>query len=194
MTGPISDGSVTQGGDTLLRVAVAGAAALHYQVVNGKMSGGKRIVCGGEVFGLARARLMLQQANSDVGDFQLLLTLVSKRIQGLPLWKAAVDHLWARGRDQTLQWSHIRRWSLLYDSLGPNRCTRWCNNQVYCLIQLVITCVIKYDLPNLLTERFSHDHEGSGCPEPPFLISLPLGIVQIEGPFIGCHHHGYGCP
>lgn len=69
MVGPISDGSVTQGRDTLLGVAVTGAAALHYQVINGKMLGGKRFVCSGEVFGLARTRLTPQQANSDVGDF-----------------------------------------------------------------------------------------------------------------------------
>lgn len=69
MVGPISDGLVTQSGDTLLGVAITGAAALHDQVVNGKMSGGKVFACSGEVFGLARARLVLQQADSDVGDF-----------------------------------------------------------------------------------------------------------------------------
>lgn len=93
MVGPISDGLVAQSGDALLGVAVTGAAALHYQVVNGKVLGGRRFVCRGAVLGLARTRLMPQQANSDVGDFQLLLTLVSERIQGLPLWEAAVDHL-----------------------------------------------------------------------------------------------------
>lgn len=93
VVGPISDGLVTQSRDTLLGVAVTGAAALHYQVIDGKVLGGQRCVWSGEVFGLARTRLMPQQANSDVGDFELLLTLVSKRIQGLPLWKAAVDHL-----------------------------------------------------------------------------------------------------
>lgn len=93
MVGAISDGLVPQGRDALLGVAVTGAAALHYQVINGKVLGGKRLVGGAEVFGLAGTRLMPQQANSDVGDFQLLLALVSEGIQGLPLWKAAVDHL-----------------------------------------------------------------------------------------------------
>lgn len=69
MAGPISGGLVTQSRNTLLGVAVTGAAALHDQVINGKMLGGKRFACGGEVFGLTRTRLMAQQANSDVGDF-----------------------------------------------------------------------------------------------------------------------------
>lgn len=99
MVGPVSDGLVTQGGDALLGVAVTRATALHYQVVNGEMSGGKRFVCSAEVFGLARARLMLQQADPDVGDLQLLLTLVSERIQGLPLREATVDHLGVRERE-----------------------------------------------------------------------------------------------
>lgn len=93
VVGPISDGLVTQSWDALLGVAVTGAAALHYQVVNGKMLGGERFLCSGAVFGLARTRLMPQQADSDVGHFELPLSLVSERIQGLPLWKAAVDHL-----------------------------------------------------------------------------------------------------
>lgn len=93
MVGAVSDGLVAQSRDTLLGVAVTGAAALHYQVIDGKMLGGKRFVRSRAVFGLARTRLMPQQADSDVGDFQLLLSLVSERIQGLPLWKAAVDHL-----------------------------------------------------------------------------------------------------
>lgn len=100
VVGPISDGLVAQGRDTLLGVAVTGAAALHYQVVNGKMLGGEMLACSFEVFGLARTRLVLQQANSDVGDFELLLALVSERIQGFPLWKATVDHLSQRERDQ----------------------------------------------------------------------------------------------
>lgn len=69
VVGPISDGLVTQSRDTLLGVAVTGAAALHYQVVNGKMLGGEMLACSVEVFGLARTWLVLQQANSDVGDF-----------------------------------------------------------------------------------------------------------------------------
>lgn len=93
MVGAISDGLVPQGRDALLGVAVTGAAALHDQVINGKVLAGKRLVGGAEVFGLAGTRLMPQQANSDVGDFQLLLALVSEGVQGLPLWKAAVDHL-----------------------------------------------------------------------------------------------------
>lgn len=69
VVGPISDGLVTKSRDTLLCVAVTGAAALHYQVVNGKMLGGEMVMRSVEVFGLARTRLVLQQANSDVGDF-----------------------------------------------------------------------------------------------------------------------------
>lgn len=69
VVGPISDGLVTQSRDTLLGVAVTGAAALHYQVVNGKMLGGEMLARSVEVFGLAGTRLVLQQANSDVGDF-----------------------------------------------------------------------------------------------------------------------------
>lgn len=93
VVGAVPDGLVPRGGDALLGVAVAGAAALHDQVVNGKVLGGKRLAGGAEVFGLARTRLTPQQADPDVGDFQLLLALVSEGVQGLPLWKAAVDHL-----------------------------------------------------------------------------------------------------
>lgn len=102
VVGPVSNGLVPRGRNTLLSVAVAEAASLHYQVVDGEVLSGKRLLRsggGGDVFDLARARLSLQQPDSDVGDSKLLLALHPKRIQGLPLWERTVDHLGIRERD-----------------------------------------------------------------------------------------------
>ena len=99
VVGPVSDGLVPRSRDTLLGVSVTEAASLHYQVVDGKVSGGRVLVCRGEVFGLARTRLTLQQPDSDVGHPQLLLALRPERIQGFPLWQRAVDHLLVREGD-----------------------------------------------------------------------------------------------
>lgn len=96
MVGPVSDGLVPRCRNTLLGVSVTEAASLHYQVIDGEVLGGKSFVCGGEVFGLAGARLPPQQSDSDVGHPQLLLALRPKRIQGLPLRQGTVDHLLVR--------------------------------------------------------------------------------------------------
>lgn len=96
MVGPVSDGLVPRRRNTLLGVSVTEAASLHDQVVDGKVSGGKVFVCRGEVFGLARTRLALQQPDSDVGHPQLLLALRPEWIQGLPFWERTVDHLLVR--------------------------------------------------------------------------------------------------
>lgn len=93
MVGAVSDRLVARRRHTLFGVSVAEAAPLHDQVVDGEVAGGKVFARRGEVFGLARTRLALQQANPDVGHPQLLLTLLPERIEGLPLWKAAIDHL-----------------------------------------------------------------------------------------------------
>lgn len=93
MVGPVSDGLVSRRGNTLFGVSVAETAALHYEVIDGKVSGGRGLARRGCVLGLARARLALQQSDADVGHSQLLLALLPKRIQGLPLWKGTVDHL-----------------------------------------------------------------------------------------------------
>lgn len=103
MVGPVSDWLVPRCRNTLLGVSVAEAASLHYQVVDGKVLGGERTVCSGEVFGLARTRLALQQSDSDVGHPQLLLTLRPERIQGLPLWEGTVDHLLEKAERETFQ-------------------------------------------------------------------------------------------
>lgn len=99
MVGPVSDGLVPRRRNTLLGVSVTEAASLHDQVVDGKVSGGKVFVCRGEVFGLARTRLALQQPDSDVGHPQLLLALRPERIQGFPFWERTVDHLLVREGD-----------------------------------------------------------------------------------------------
>lgn len=99
VVGPVSDGLVPRSRNTLLGVSVTEAASLHYQVVDGKVSGGRVLVCRVEVFGLARTRLTLQQPDSDVGHPQLLLALRPERIQGFPLWQRAVDHLLVREGD-----------------------------------------------------------------------------------------------
>lgn len=98
MVGPVSDRLVPRCRNTLLGVSVTEAASLHYQVIDGKVLGGKSFMCRCEVFGLARTRLMLQQSDSDVGHPQLLLALLAKWIQGLPLWEGTVDHLLVRER------------------------------------------------------------------------------------------------
>lgn len=99
MVGAVSDGLVPRCRNALLGVSVTEAASLHDQVVDGKVAGGKSFVGGGEVFGLAGTRLALQQSDSDVGHPQLLLALHPERIQGLPLWEGAVDHLLVRERN-----------------------------------------------------------------------------------------------
>lgn len=52
-----------------------------------------------EVFGPARACLMLKKPDADVGHPQLLLSLHSKWIEGLPLWEGPVDNLTNRETD-----------------------------------------------------------------------------------------------
>lgn len=102
MVGAVSDWLVSRRRDTLLGVAVAEAASLHYQVVDGEVSGGEGAVGGGgggEVFGLAGTRLVLQEPNADVGHPQLLLALQAERVQGLPLRQRPEDHLSAETRD-----------------------------------------------------------------------------------------------
>lgn len=101
MVGAVSDWLVARRWHTLFGVSVAEAAPLHDQVVDGEVAGGKILVRRGEVFGLARTRLALQQANPDVGHPELLLTLLPERIEGLPLWKAAIDHLAVREESRT---------------------------------------------------------------------------------------------
>lgn len=96
MVGAVSDWPVARRWHALFGVSIAEAAPLHDQVVDGEVVGGKIFVRRGEVFGLARTRLALQQANPDVGHPELLLTLLPERIEGLPLWKAAIDHLAVR--------------------------------------------------------------------------------------------------
>lgn len=98
MAGPVSDGLVPRRGKALLGVPAAEAAALHDQVVDGKVARGQRLARrGGGDFGLARARLALQQPDANVGNPQLLLALQAKRVQRLPLGEGAVDHLGGRG-------------------------------------------------------------------------------------------------
>lgn len=94
---PVSDWPVARRRHTLLGVAIAEAAALHDQVVDGEVAGGQVPVGGTEVLGLTGTRLALQQADPDVGEAELALGLLAKRVQGLPLWKGAVDHLRERG-------------------------------------------------------------------------------------------------
>lgn len=96
VVGAVSDWLVARRWHTLFGMSVAEAAPLHDQVIDGEVAGGKIFVHGGEVFGLARTRLALQQANPDVGHPELPLTLLPERIEGLPLWKAAIDHLVVR--------------------------------------------------------------------------------------------------
>lgn len=67
MVGPVSDGLVPRCRNTLFGMSVTEAASLHYQVIDGKVAVGKSFTCRGEVFGLAWARLVLQQSDSDVG-------------------------------------------------------------------------------------------------------------------------------
>lgn len=100
MAGPVSDGLVPRRGKALLGVPAAEAAALHDQVVDGKVARGQRLARrggGGGDFGLARARLALQQPDANVGNPQLLLALQAKRVQRLPLGEGAVDHLRGSG-------------------------------------------------------------------------------------------------
>ncbi len=93
MVGPVSDWLVPRCRNTLLSMSITEAASLHYQIIDGKVSGGKSFMCRDEVFGLARTRLTLQQPDSDVRHPKLLLALRPKWIQGLPLREGAVDHL-----------------------------------------------------------------------------------------------------
>lgn len=102
MLSPVSDWLVAWCWDALLGVAVAEAAALHNQVVDGKVAGGEVLVGGAKVLGLAGTRLALQQADPDIGEAQLALGGLAKRVQGLPLWEGTVNHLRERGAESNL--------------------------------------------------------------------------------------------
>lgn len=80
MVGPVSDGLVPRRRDALFGMSVTEAASLHDQVIDGKVAGGKGFTCRGVVFGLARARLAVQQSDPDVGHPELLLTLLPEWI------------------------------------------------------------------------------------------------------------------
>lgn len=55
-----------------------------------------------KVLGLAGTWLALEQADPDIGEAQLALGCLAKRVQGLPLWEGTVNHLRERGVDSHL--------------------------------------------------------------------------------------------
>lgn len=77
-------------------MSVAEAAAFDNKIIYGEMICGEYGSAG--VFGLAGARLALQQADSQVGDHELVLSSGSIRIHGLPGRQGAVDHLETQGQ------------------------------------------------------------------------------------------------
>lgn len=87
----VPDRAVAGRGDTLLGVPVAEAAALHDEVINGEVLGGRG--SNGGIFGLAGTGLALLQTDAHVGHPQLLLACHPIRVKRFPLGEGTVDHL-----------------------------------------------------------------------------------------------------
>lgn len=80
VAGPLLTVMVAPGRHTVLCVAIAEATAFDDEIVDGI------VVCGqgAGMFGLAGARLALQQPDSQVGDHELILGSRSIGIHGVP--------------------------------------------------------------------------------------------------------------
>ena len=91
MVGSVPDRAVTGRGDTLIGVPVAEAAALHDEVINGEVLGGRG--SNGGIFGLAGTGLALLQTYAHVGHPQLLLACYPIWVKSFPLGEGTIDHL-----------------------------------------------------------------------------------------------------
>lgn len=90
-------GLVAPGWHTLVSMSIAKTTAFDNKIIDGV------VVCGEDggtrLFGLAGTRLALQQADSQVGDHELVLGSRSVGIHRVPGRQGSVDHLEIRVED-----------------------------------------------------------------------------------------------